>query len=49
MSVRKEIAQSRRWVVKVGSALLTDDGRGLDAEMIAGLVDQLVLLRERNC
>lgn len=49
MSVREEIAQSRRWVVKVGSALLTDDGRGLDDEMIAGLVDQLVLLRERNC
>ena len=30
MTDRSEIADARRWVVKVGSALLTDDGRGLD-------------------
>ena len=46
MSKRPEIASSRRWVVKVGSALLTDDGRGLDEAMIAGLVSQLARLRE---
>ncbi len=45
MADRKEIAVSRRWVVKVGSALLTDDGRGLDAQMIDVLVDQLASLR----
>ena len=49
MSDRDEIADARRWVVKVGSALLTDDGRGLDANIIAGLVAQLVHLRERGC
>ncbi|KAA1188468.1 glutamate 5-kinase [Pseudohalioglobus sediminis] len=49
MTERKEIAASRRWVVKVGSALLTDDGRGLDAGMIAGLVQQLAQLRDRGC
>ncbi len=49
MSARKEIAASRRWVVKVGSALLTDDGRGLDEDMIARLVQQLAGLRERGC
>jgi len=49
MAARSEIAGSRRWVVKVGSALLTDDGRGLDAGMIEELVGQLVLLRERDC
>ena len=49
MSERAEIADARRWVVKVGSALLTDDGRGLDAVIIAGLVDQLVRLRQRGC
>ena len=49
MAAREEIAVSRRWVVKVGSALLTDDGRGLDEGMIASLVDQLVLLRDREC
>ena len=34
MADRPEIAEARRWVVKVGSALLTDDGRGLDEAMI---------------
>lgn len=46
MEVRKDIAASRRWVVKVGSALLTDDGRGLDENMINALVAQLASLRE---
>ena len=49
MSERGEIAAARRWVVKVGSALLTDDGRGLDAGVIATLVEQLVKLRGRGC
>ncbi len=46
MAERTEVAASRRWVVKVGSALLTDDGRGLDTDMIGSLVDQLSTLRE---
>ena len=45
MSERAEIAESRRWVIKVGSALLTDDGRGLDAALIAELVAQIASLR----
>lgn len=49
MSHRKDIAEARRWVVKVGSALLTDDGRGLDGGMITGLVAQLMQLRKRGC
>ena len=49
MAERMELDQARRWVVKVGSALLTDDGRGLDEEMIAGLVEQLVALRNSGC
>ena len=49
MEQRTEIAASRRWVVKVGSALLTDDGRGLDESMIANLVAQLARLREDGC
>ena len=49
MAEREEIARSRRWVVKVGSALLTDDGRGLDEEMITRLVEQLVWLRDQGC
>lgn len=45
---RKEIAGARRWVVKVGSALLTNDGRGLDNTVIANLVAQIVALRARG-
>lgn len=48
MTERTEIAESRRWVVKVGSALLTDDGRGLDEEVIVSLVDQLAQLRQQG-
>ena len=49
MTERSEIAKSRRWVVKVGSALLTNDGRGLDEGVIASLVDQLAQLRAAGC
>lgn len=47
-STRKEVAEARRWVVKVGSALLTNDGRGLDNAVIANLVAQIVALRDRG-
>jgi len=49
MSDRSEISASRRWVVKIGSALLTNDGRGLDDNVIRGLVAQLAGLRQRGC
>ena len=49
MAERSDIAAARRWVVKVGSALLTDDGRGLDEGVISALVEQLVQLRARGC
>jgi glutamate 5-kinase len=39
---------SRKWVVKIGSALLTDDGKGLDYQAIARWVDQLVLLKAQG-
>ncbi|MEZ5572860.1 MAG: glutamate 5-kinase [Halioglobus sp.] len=49
MTERNEIARAKRWVVKVGSALLTNDGRGLDEGVIASLVDQLAELRAMGC
>jgi glutamate 5-kinase len=49
MAHRGEIRESRRWVVKVGSALLTDDGRGLNAQIIAELVGQIAALRASGC
>ncbi|MEZ5503303.1 MAG: glutamate 5-kinase [Halioglobus sp.] len=45
MIERSEIARARRWVVKVGSALLTNDGRGLDEDVICALAGQLAQLR----
>jgi len=34
----------QRWVVKIGSALLTNDGKGLDTTSIASWVEQIVTL-----
>lgn len=45
MSKRTLIPQARRWVVKIGSALLTDDGKGLDTKAIADWVKQMAELR----
>ena len=45
---RNILAKSRRWVVKIGSALLTDDGRGLDYQAIGRWVDQLVALKAQG-
>ena len=46
MTDRKKLGKSRRWVVKVGSSLLTNDGQGLDRDLIAGWVAQIVALRK---
>ena len=48
MNKRQQIKESRRWVVKIGSALLTDDGRGLDQKAIADWVKQLADLTKRG-
>ncbi len=39
-------ANARRWVIKIGSALLTDQGRGLDHALIRLWVDQMASLRK---
>lgn len=49
MSERAEIAGARRWVVKVGSALLTANGRGLDEQIIDSLAAQIACLRADGC
>jgi len=46
--MRKKIPLARRWVVKIGSALLTDNGRGLDVDAIAGWVKQLAQLQQQG-
>ena len=47
-SDRRLLTDARRWVIKVGSALLTNDGRGLDASVVKMLADQLVALRSQG-
>lgn len=46
--MRDGLPEAGRWVVKVGSALLTADGDGLDEAVIANLVRQLAMLREKG-
>jgi len=41
---RDGFRRATRWVIKVGSALLTDDGRGLDVNMIESLATQMAAL-----
>lgn len=41
MKQHSDIKQARRWVVKIGSALITGDGRGLDHDRLRSWVDQL--------
>lgn len=48
-SDRQRLADASRWVVKVGSALLTNDGAGLDPSIVRQLADQLAALRARGC
>ena len=46
---RQRLTSAKRWVVKVGSALLTAGGRQLDDGVIHSLVGQLAELRARGC
>ena len=41
MRQHTEIRKARRWVVKIGSALITGDGKGLDRDGLRNWVDQL--------
>ncbi len=44
----KYTKQSKRWVVKIGSALLTKDGQGLDYDAIQDWVEQIATLRQKG-
>jgi glutamate 5-kinase len=46
---RQLLVDAKRWVVKVGSALLTDDGRGIDGVVIGALVEEISALRGAGC
>ncbi len=45
LSRKRDVLKScRRWVIKIGSALLTDNGRGLDRRAIADWASQMAAL-----
>ncbi len=46
MTTRKVVANSSRWVIKIGSSLITENGRGLDQRAISSWVEQISKLRE---
>ncbi|MEO0443740.1 MAG: glutamate 5-kinase [Pseudomonadota bacterium] len=48
MNSRQQLQQAHRWVIKIGSSLLTDHGRGLDEQSIAVWVQQMAQLRQRG-
>ncbi|HEX5361736.1 MAG TPA: glutamate 5-kinase [Fluviicoccus sp.] len=45
---RDRLNRSGRWVVKIGSALLTANGQGLDQDAMAGWVRQMAALADRG-
>lgn len=45
---RSEFSQAKRVVVKIGSSLLTDGGRGLNRQAIAAWVKQMAVLRQQG-
>jgi glutamate 5-kinase len=46
MKQHADIRKARRWVVKIGSALITGDGKGLDRTGLRNWVDQLADLMD---
>ena len=45
---RSELKNYKRWVIKVGSALLTDNGKGLNLAFVEQLAEQIAFLREQE-
>jgi len=45
---RKKLRDTRRWVVKIGSALLTDNGCGLKHDLLDNWVNQIAELNKRG-
>ena len=44
--MRKKITQAKRWVIKVGSSLVTNNGLGLDQQAIENWASQLVTMQK---
>jgi len=49
VSNRQALTSATTWVVKIGSSLLTDDGKGLNHASMAGWVEDIAALRKAGC
>ena len=45
---RSQLTCTKRWVIKIGSALLTNDGQGLNLVALQNWVEQMVALRQKG-
>jgi glutamate 5-kinase len=45
---RKQLSESQRWVVKIGSSLITNEGQGLDTAAINSWAEQIAALRNQG-
>jgi glutamate 5-kinase len=45
---RRQVKSGQRWVVKVGSSLVTDDGKGINVEAVAQWAAQIASLRNEG-
>ncbi len=48
ISDRKQVKSGQRWVVKVGSSLVTDDGKGINVEAVSQWAAQIAALRNQG-
>lgn len=48
MNDRKALAESKRWVIKIGSSLITNEGKGLDTKAMQGWAKQIAELRHQG-
>ncbi len=48
MSERRDLVEGNRWVVKIGSTVLTNHGRGLDGAAMDGWVAQIAELKKNG-
>lgn len=48
MADRHSIGKSKRWVIKIGSSLITNNGKGLNTQAIQQWAEQIATLREQG-
>ncbi len=47
--MNQHLSSARRWVIKVGSSLVTNDGKGLDQQAIERWANEISALRHAGC